>query len=209
RLRDLEWRHRSILLVCSLLDWPWIRDSYQRKLDVEEPEPFFAPIQTFGVDPRTLIFLLGELPFLTGLYERGRRELTPDANLSVDGVKELILQARERLKATLPRVAKRITPQVLSIYFRYVRNLSLMDRQLTPDLYSLIVAAQQTAGDDFALAVAETAREYPHAGDPDSDDPSTQHSALSTQHSLLRMGIGRAEVPGWGLAPLVSRLPGQ
>jgi len=35
-------------------------------VEVEEPASFFAPVQTFGVDPRTLIFLLGELPFLTG-----------------------------------------------------------------------------------------------------------------------------------------------
>ena len=56
-----------------------------------------------SVDPRTLIFLLGELPFITALYERGRSELTPDDNLSVDGVKEMVLQARERLQATLPK----------------------------------------------------------------------------------------------------------
>ena len=49
----------------------------------------------------------------------------------------------------------------MSIYFRYIRNLSLLDRRLTPDLYTLIVAAKQTAGDDFALALAETARSYP------------------------------------------------
>src|SRR3954463_4932395 len=36
RLRELEPRHRSILLVCSLLDWPWIRDAYQRRLEPEE-----------------------------------------------------------------------------------------------------------------------------------------------------------------------------
>src|SRR5207248_3493415 len=123
---------------------------------------FFAPITTCPVDPRTLIFVLGELPYITGLYERGRRELTADDNLSVDGVKEMVLDARERLRANHPKTAQRITPQVLSIYFRYIRNLSLVDRRLTPDLYTLIVAAQQTAGDDFALALAETAREYPY-----------------------------------------------
>src|SRR5207247_5445240 len=64
----------------------------------------------------------------------------------------------------ISRVAGRITPQMLSVYFRYIRNLSLIDRRLTPDLYTLVVAAQQTAGDDFALAVAETARLYPYAG---------------------------------------------
>src|SRR5262249_25938120 len=140
-------------------------------------------IETFPVDPRTLVFLLGELPFVTALYERGRRELTPDENLSVDGIKELVLAARDRLQRTQPRTAQRITPQLLAIYFRYVRHLSLIDPRLTPDLYSVIVAAQQTAGDDFALAVAETAREYPYPlppqpplpqggeGEPDSLPP--------------------------------------
>ena len=28
-----------------------------------------------------------------------------------------------------------MTPQLLSVYFRYVRNLSLIERRLTPDLY--------------------------------------------------------------------------
>lgn len=196
RLRDLEARHRSILLVCSLSDWPWIRDAYRRGAEAEEPASFFAPIQTLGVDPRTLVFLLGELPFLTGLYERGRRELTPDDNLSVDGVKEMVLRARDLLRERLPKVADRVTPQLLSAYFRYVRNLSLIERRLTPDLYTLVVAAQQTAGDDLAIAVGEAAREYPY-------------SHLGEFDSALRMGVGRAEVPGWGTEKMVSRLPGQ
>ncbi|WP_435007486.1 hypothetical protein P12x_004775 [Tundrisphaera lichenicola] len=196
RLRELEARHRSILLVCSLTDWPWIRDAYTREIEPTEPAPFFAPIQTFGVDPRTLVFLLGELPFLTGLYERGRRELTPDDNLSVDGVKEMVLRARDVLKERLPKVAARVTPQLLSVYFRYVRNLSLIERRLTPDLYSLVVAAQQTAGDDLAIAIGEAAREYPYSDVGEFD-------------SALRMGVNRAEVPGWGTAKMVSRLPGQ
>lgn len=196
RLRELEARYQSILFIVSLMDWPWIRDAYQRQLEPNEAEPFFAPIETFGVDPKTLIFMLGELPFITGLYERGRSELTPDDNLSIDGVKEMILAARDRLKDSLPRVAQRITPQLLSVYFRYVRNLSLVERRLTPDMYSLIVAAKQTAGDDFARAVAETAREYPH----EEPDRST---------ALVRMSLNRAEVPIWGIGRMVSRLPGQ
>jgi hypothetical protein len=198
RLHMLERRYKSILFVCSLLDWPWVRDAYMTRVEVPEPEVFYAPIQTFPVDPKNLIFVLGELPFLTGLYERGRRELTPDDNLSVDGVKEMVLAARDRLKETLPNVAQRITPQLLAIVLRYVRNLSLVERRLTPDLYSLVIAAKQTAGDDFALAVAETARAYPYSDpEPEPDEP------------FLRMGINRGEVPGWGTATMVSRLPGQ
>ncbi len=196
RLRELERRHRSILFVCSLLDWPWVRQAYQQKLAVDEAEPFYAPVRTFASAPRTLTFLLGELPFLTGLYERGRFDLGDDENLSIDGVKEMVLAARDRLRQTHPRVAQRITPQLLTIYFRYVRNLSLLGRRLTPDLYTLVTAAQQTAGDDFALALAETASEYPYLPPEDPDEP------------FLRMGIGEADVPGWGVGAMVSRLPG-
>jgi hypothetical protein len=204
RLRELDSRYRLTLFVCSILDWPWIRDAFHSRPEAPEPDVFFSPIATFGVDPRTLIFVLGELPYITGLYERGRRELTPDDNLSVDGVKELVLDARERLRRKHPKIAQRITPQLLSIYFRYIRNLSLLDRRLTPDLYTLIVAAQQTAGDDFALALAETAREYPHAEVLDGD-PSERFD----EPGQVRMGINQAELPIWGTGPMVSRLPGQ
>ena len=206
RLRELESRYRSILFVCSILDWPWIRDAYQRRVEPPEPESFFSPMATYPVDHRTLIFVLGELPYITGLYERGRRELTPDDNLSVDGVKEMVLDARERLRNKHPKIAERITPQLLSVYFRYIRNLSLLDGRLTPDLYTLIVAAQQTAGDDFALALAETARTYPH--DAVVEDDRSRSSGF-LESGLARMGINQAELPVWGTGPMVSRLPGQ
>lgn len=198
RLRELQRRRKLTLLVCSILDWPWIREAFHAQVEPPEPEPVFAPTQTFRVAPETLPFFLGELPFITALYERGRRELTPDDDLSVDGVKELVLYARERLRAERPKLAQRATPALLSTLFRYARNLSLIERRLTPDLFTLVTAARQTAGDDLALAVAESAREYAYAGEPDEHDPVG-----------LRMGVGRAEVPGWGVAPAASRLPGQ
>ena len=198
--------YRSILLVCSILDWPWIRDAYQRRRrTAASPNRFSPRSQPIAVDPKTLIFALGELPYITGLYERGRRELLPDDNLSVDGVKEMVLDARELLKKKHPKIAQRITPQLLSVYFRYVRNLSLIDRRLTPDLYTLVVAAQQTAGDDFALALAETARTYPVR----HGRRFAAQSSGFEEPGLARMGINQAELPVWGTGPMVSRLPGQ
>jgi hypothetical protein len=196
RLRALEKKYEHIVFVCSLLDWPWIRQAYKQRLKVEAPDEFDASLYTCRVSPRTLAFILGELPFITGLYERGRIELGDDENLSIDGVKELLLEARDALKKTHPRTASRITPQLLSIYFRYVRNLSLMGRRLTPDLYTLVVAAQQTAGDEFALEVAEAARRYPYTAEEDEEN------------RFLRMGIDEADVPGWGVGPMANRLPG-
>ena len=162
RLRSLEKRHKAILLVCSMLDWPWIRQAYVEKAALGAKDDEVEPTEIHQPDPKTLLFMLGELPFITAQYEHARKELEDDTNLSVDGVKDLLIHARDRYKRELKHQARPVTPQTLSLYLRYVRNLSLVERRLTPDLYSLVVAAQQFVGDNFALHVAETAREYRH-----------------------------------------------
>ena len=83
-LHRLTKSHGSILFVCSVQDWPWIRDGYQSVVDRPVVRPTTEnPAQIYAVEPRTLTFMLGELPFLTGCYETARAELDDDENLSV------------------------------------------------------------------------------------------------------------------------------
>jgi hypothetical protein len=194
RLRELESRYRSILLVCSLLDWPWIREAYIDKAEQLAEDDPIEDTRLFAVEPQTLIFLLGELPYITGLYERAREELDDDENLSIDGVKEMLLATRDRYQTELKSRARKITPKLLSTYFQYVRNLSLIERRMTPDLYSLVVAAQQIAGDQFAIQLAETAREYPYV--------------TNLPLAALKMGINEARLPDGDIVTMKSRLPG-
>ncbi|HND51372.1 MAG TPA: hypothetical protein PLV92_03210 [Pirellulaceae bacterium] len=194
RLRQLETRHKSILFVCSLLDWPWIREAYVDRARDEAEHDLVDETATYQLDPKTLLFALGELPFVTGLYERARKELEDDANLSIDGVKELLVVARDAYQSELRGRGRKITPLALSQCLRYVRNLTLLDRRLTPDLYTLVVAAKQIAGDRFALQLTETAREYPYV--------------TETEFPELRMGIDQAALPTGDVVVMISRLPG-
>lgn len=194
-LHRASHQHRSVLCICSLLDWPWLRDAFNSVADrpPESARPWF-PAQIFSVDPRTLVFLLGELPFITGLYELARARLDDDENLSIDGIKALLMHARDRYRAEFRTRARRITPHVLSVCLKYIRNLSLMERRFTPDLYTLVMAASQTAGDQFAIHVAETSRDYPFA--PLEDYPQ------------VRFGVDRMILPDGTDLQAVSRLPG-
>ncbi len=194
RLRELERRHKSILLVCSLLDWPWIREACVEQIQSTAEDDAVEPTEIYQPDAKTLLFMLGELPFITGLYERARAELEDDENLSIDGVKELLLMARERYRADLKARARKITPHLLRQCLKYVRNLSLFERRFTPDLYTLVIGAKQTAGDQFALHVAETSREYPYTN--------------FTGHDLITLGIDRGRLPDGTTVRLKSRLPG-
>jgi len=194
RLRELESRYQRILLVCSLIDWPWIREAY-RDLSAQTSEhDAIEPTETYAVEGRTSLFMLGELPYITGLYEQARAELEHDENLSLDGVKALLLATRDHYRKTLGRQARTISPKLLQSYFQYVRNLSLIERRLTPDFYTLMIAAQQIFGDQFAQSLAEVARTYPYENDGARPE--------------VRCGIQQGRLPDGTQLELKCRLPG-
>ncbi len=70
RLRELERRHRNVLLICSILHWPWLREAFRERLEPAAEDDFVEDTALCQPDPKTLLFMLGELPFITALYER-------------------------------------------------------------------------------------------------------------------------------------------
>ncbi len=194
RLRDLETDSKSILFVCSITDWPWIKDAYHDGVQQTAEDDLVEETRIYANDARTHIFLLGELPFITGLYERAKAELDDDENLSVDGIKEMVLLTRDRYEQEFGRRGRKITPKMMATYFRYVRNLSLIDRRMTPDLYTLVIAASQIAGDQFAIELAETAREFPYED--------------LLPFDWFWTGIHDGRTPNGDLVKMKNRLPG-
>jgi hypothetical protein len=197
RLHELELDYEAILCVCPVADWPWLRDAYQERRNYERPELPAGRPQAHEVAPKSLYFILGELPFLTELSERRREEVRSDRLLSIDGIKELLIESRGHYDAQQRSRHTKITPYLLQQYLQYVRNLALLDRRLTPDLYSLVTAAKQLAGDDFAVALLETAKRYRYQ--PDDDE---------SNDDRLLAGIGRLEFPDGTVAQAKNRLPG-
>ncbi|MCA9189616.1 MAG: hypothetical protein KDA99_28530 [Planctomycetales bacterium] len=194
RLRHLALRYRSILFVCSVRDWPWIRQAYVDRVEPPVEDDEVEATEIYQADPTKLLFMLGELPFITGLYEQAREMLDDDNNLSIDGVKELLLAARQSYFHDFRKRARKITPQTLATCVKYIRNLSLIENRLTPDFYSIVIAAKQTAGDGFALHVAERARDYPYQRE--------------TTYPHVEMALQRARLPNGDIVHTINRLPG-
>jgi hypothetical protein len=163
-LHKLELDFDNVLCIASVLDWIWIREAFLERRPYPEEAARFAPIETLPVAAETLAFFLAEIPWITHLYERQRRELGEDQSLGVDGIKELALEARDRLLAKKRSAARRVSVKTLRIYLQYARNLAVMRRRLRPDLFLLVEAAKQVLGDDYAITLLEVAREYPEQG---------------------------------------------
>ncbi len=161
QLHQLEMDYKQVVLVCSLLDWPWIKQAYDDRSEYPHPEPSVGVPTLYGLEPATLFFALSEFPYITYLYEKNRQELKSDRNVAIDGVKEIMLKARENFLNKHKIRYHNLTSQTFQIYLQYVRNLTLMEHRLTPDLYTLVVSAKQIGGDAYAIALMEAARDYP------------------------------------------------
>jgi hypothetical protein len=195
RLRELEHSFRHIVFVGSILEWPWLREAYQEPSEEVPLHDFVDSPELYAVNPNSLVFLFGELPFITGLYERARVQLEDDAHLAVDGVKELLISARSSYLQDLGKRARRITPLLLSQCLKYIRNQTLLEHRMTPDMYTMAVSAQQIMGDQYAIHLIDTARNYPFQED--------------TRRPEVTLGIDQARLPDGEMASVVSRLPGQ
>jgi len=198
QLHTLELDYERILCVVSLADWPWLKDAYDRRLDYPESVSVPWAPEVFRVDSNSLFFVTGELPFLTALYEHRRSEMLPDQTLAIDGVKALLLEARADWIRKHDLKTHWLTPHTLTLYLRYVRNLTLLDRRMTPDLYTLGLAAKQIGGDAFAVSLVDTARRYP---------PQATPMPIGHDEPDLKIGMGRAHFHT-GDAPVKNRLKG-
>ena len=183
-LHLLELDYERIVFICSVTEWPWVRQAYiERAAYAKHSNSAGMPVLN-RVEEGRLYFLLGELPYITYLYEHRRAELMEDMTLALDGVKALMLEARDRWSGARQQDGHWLTPHRLGLMLRYVRNRTLLEGRLTPDLYNLALAAKQVVGDDYALRLIETAREYPPQRIP------TAPAAASLDEIDVGFGIG-------------------
>ncbi|XZE19577.1 hypothetical protein SH449x_004900 [Pirellulaceae bacterium SH449] len=197
RLLSLRARYENIVMLCDIHHWPWLREAYQLALakDAHDLEPYEhdEPAVNHSVVENSLVFMLSELPYITAVYEQSRSQLDDSPFESyIDGIKKLLLSARASYLADFGKRARRISPFLLSQCLKYIRNLSLVNHRLTPDMYTIVMAAKQTFGDSYAVHVAETIKDYAF------QEPLSWAS--------VKMGIGKMELPDGEIVPAVSRL---
>ena len=194
-LRALDARSKPALFVCGMGHLEGIRRHFEAKTPPPENEGHYTETKLYGVKHDTLAFLLGELPFLTYLWERARAAWDLKDYEETDGVKELLVTAREEFGKSAPKDAEALSPHKLQVMLTYLRNLCLMGRRMTPYLYEMVVAAKGVGGSLFATKVVEHAKYYPFL-DLESGLPE------------MEMGVDQGRFPDLGVTKLRNRLPG-
>ena len=132
------------------------------------------------IDTDTLYFALGELPYVTGCYERNRQDpLAPPFSYQ-HAVHRMFSDSRDNCADS--ETISRMTPARISRALTYLRNLTVLSGRLMPDLFDCITAAEGVGGSDFAFQTLRQLKYYPYF-DPLSSLPPVAFLAMdSTLH---------------------------
>ena len=159
----------DVLFLCGMAHWERIRGhlaagsgALHRGAGPAADDVGLAPIH-----PASLFHVLGEMPFVTLAWERHRNSIEIGRHDQILAMKSLLLATREHFREEHADALDQPTPAALATMLDFVRKLVVGRGRLSPDLYSLVVAAKGVIGNDFALALLHVAARYPPNALPD------------------------------------------
>ena len=169
----------DVLFLCGMAHWERIREHLEQGSGAlhtgRGPDP--DAVAVIIVHEQSLYHMLGEIPFVTWSWERHRSSFEIGRHDTILAVKELLLATRAHYLATEKETLEIPTPSALSTLLDYLRKLTVSRHRLAPDLYALVVAAKGVIGNDFALAMLNTAATYPPNAPPEDKEAAKEMAA--------------------------------
>ncbi len=155
-LQRIRRDYTSILFVCGLAHYVNIMNF----LDTPQVQPI-GRVKRDGIIIANLHEnssreIMSEIPFIAAEYERNRASMKPLDRLQIQ--EDLLQQAREQ---HLLNSKEEITPHQFFVLRKFARNYALVQHQLTPGFYQLVVAARGAVNDNYAYEVWELGSTYP------------------------------------------------
>ncbi len=187
RLRQLQKKHCSILAVVHLRHIVAMVRHFKRKPSPADsfPAPPAYTVTSQEVNPDHLYFALGELPFITGKYERERYDPFAAPFDPVTSIKELFRETRDDYSDRTDDIAP-LSPVRIQTALTFLRNLTVMSGCLLPSLFDIVEAAKGVGGNNYGLHILKGAKYYPWF-------------SLDNRADMLGIGIDRMRVPAWGI----------
>lgn len=177
RLLQCRIERRSVLAIVHMRHFVRVVHHLGREEthNAAFPAPPSYEIAAYYVNPDHLYFALGELPYVTGKFEKERHDLLARPVDIVETIKELFRETRDNYYDDKNDVI-RLTPARLQAALVFLRNLTVMDRRFIPSLFDIVAAAKGVGGNSFALRVLKSAKYYPYL--PAEDDTAMMSAGI-------------------------------
>lgn len=160
-LKEAARRYQKILFPIEIHYIPALLESLEKAKERPRFDPQMLTIRRSPVEVDKLYFLLGELPFVAGEYEKNRFRLFEDKLSATELIKKMFLETRDNFIDS-PGQQNLFSITRLQQGLTFLRNLTLQENKYTPSLFNIITAAKGVGGDSFALKILKAANFYPY-----------------------------------------------
>lgn len=142
------------------------------------------------INPDHLYFALGELPFITGKYEKERHDLFAEPFDEVETIKDLFRETRDDYYTQKEEIIS-LSPVRIQAALSFLRNLTVSSGRLMPSLFDIVESAKGVGGNSFALRILKSARYYPYI-------------PIEEDSNHIGIGINRINTSQWGVVDAVN-----
>lgn len=200
-LRALAATHDRVLCVLGIGHYRAVRELVETGA-IEPPHPEAIDSRPnaalVDIEKRALPAFLGEMPYITWLWEQSReeRELTGESGFDkLDAIVTMLREASE--------IYKRLYREELNLtqwhgLLQYARNLAIVGGRLQPDFHELVIAARGIVDGDFAAELAALAGLYP----PQEGKPVDELPQLTATMKKMPGGAQFLAAPRWEMPPV-------
>lgn len=158
QLQRLAARHQRVLTVFGLAHYPGLREQLEQPQAQPLARSKRSGIQLAHLAEESSREILTDIPYVAAAYERWRQDPAAPPLDRLALLRELVVAAAARYQKATGEV---ISPRQQAVLHQFARNYALLQGQLTPDFYQLVVAARGVADDDFAYEVWDLGATYP------------------------------------------------
>jgi hypothetical protein len=162
RLHQLRSRHIRILAIVHLRRFARVvyHFAQEKSHNLSFPSrPSYNPI-TCVINPDHLYFALGELPYVTGKFEKERFDPLAQSVDIVETVKDLFRETRDQYCSKDDIID--MPPARIQSALTFLRNLTVMEGRFIPSLLDIVTAAKGVGGNNFAVRILKNAKYYPY-----------------------------------------------
>lgn len=177
----------------KLFERPPIEDVLAEAAAAAAEDPAQVETTSYPIKPSLLYFALSEPPFYAGEMEKERADVLAAPLDYLDLIKKIFTETRNHF--TQPGEAGAVSVKKVQTALIFLRNLSLLEGHLTPDLLNIVAAAKGVFGNAFAAKVLEAARYYPFF-DPHEGEGGPRSDGGPRSEGVLEIGRDHILEPG-------------
>lgn len=185
RIHSLQTKFKNILVLIHFRNFLKTVHFFnmEKTYNLSFPEAPKYEFLTKPINPDHLYFALGELPFITGKYEKERYDPFSKKFDIIEAVKDLFRETRDEYFDHQDEIYS-LSPVRIQAALTFLRNLSIMSGQLIPSLLDIVECAKGVGGNSYAIRILKSSKYYPYFQINDQDS--------------VNIGINKVSISDWG-----------